>query len=271
MDRINMIDNTINLKNKNVLITGGSRGIGAHIAHVMAACGANLLINHFNDEQNAVALSEEISNKYQIKVFIYHADISIANSVRQMYAFADTCLGNVDILVNNAGCETIDHAVDLKIEDWDRVFDVNLKGAFICAQEASKRMIARHCGVIINISSIHDKVPRKGLVHYCSSKAALNMMTKCLALELAEHQIRVVSVSPGAVETEMNKDEINAFGREKFNNWIPLGRIGLVEDVSWTCAFLASDKAAYLTGTTIYIDGGYKESTIPYDPRSKKS
>jgi NAD(P)-dependent dehydrogenase (short-subunit alcohol dehydrogenase family) len=98
----------------------------------------------------------------------------------------------------------------------------------------------------------------------------MNMMTKCLALELAAHNIRVVAVSPGAIETEMNREEIDKFGREKFNNWIPLGRVGNVEDVAWTCAFLASDKAAYYTGTEIYIDGGYKESTIPYDPRTPK-
>jgi len=264
------MDNNINLRNKNVLITGGSRGIGAGIARAMAACGANLLINHFEDEQNAKALAEEISNTYHVNALIYEADISSQEEVRQMFLFADTSLGAINVLVNNAGYETVEHAVDLKLEDWDRVFNVNLRGAFICSQEAGKRMIAINAGVIINISSIHDKVPRKGLVHYCASKSAMNMMTKCLALELAEHNIRVMAVSPGAIETEMNREEINTFGREKFNNWIPLGNIGIVEDVSWTCAFLASDKAAYMTANTIYIDGGYKESTIPYDPRTKK-
>lgn len=96
------------------------------------------------------------------------------------------------------------------------------------------------------------------------------MMTKCLALELADYNIRVLAVSPGAIETEMNREEINEFGREKFNGWIPAGKIGSVDDVAWTCAFLASDKAAYMTATEIYIDGGYKESTVQYDPRSKR-
>lgn len=265
------MDNNINLTNKNVLITGGSRGIGAGIARAMAACGANLLINHFEDEQNAKALAEEIRKAYHVDVLIYEADISSHEEVIQMFSFADTSLGAINVLVNNAGCETIEHAVDLKLEDWDRIFNVNLRGAFVCAQEAGKRMIAINAGVIINISSIHDKVPRKGLIHYCASKAAMNMMTKCLALELAEYNIRVMAVSPGAIETEMNREEINTFGREKFNNWIPLGKIGIIDDVSWACAFLASDKAAYMTATTLYIDGGYKESTIPYDPRIKKA
>jgi NAD(P)-dependent dehydrogenase (short-subunit alcohol dehydrogenase family) len=98
----------------------------------------------------------------------------------------------------------------------------------------------------------------------------MNMMTKCLALELAEFHIRVVCISPGAIETDMNREEINKLGREKFRNWIPVGEIGNVEDVAWACAFMASDKASYVTATEFYIDGGYKENTIPYDPRQKK-
>lgn len=124
--------------------------------------------------------------------------------------------------------------------------------------------------MILNITSMHDKVPRKGLAHYCTAKAGLNMLTKCLALELAEHQIRVVAVAPGAIETDMNRGEIERFGREKFNNWIPLKRLGNTDDITWTCAFLVSDKAAYTTGTTLYVDGGYLESTVPYDPRPRK-
>lgn len=264
------MDTNIDLKGRRVLITGGSRGIGAAIARIMAACGARILINHLRDETGARALAGELRQQYQTEAIVYEADISVPQEVAGLFGMADEQLGGVDVLVNNAGCETIDHAVDLDLEDWDRVFNVNLRGAFICAQAAGKRMIAQNRGVILNISSIHDKVPRKGLIHYCSAKAGLNMMTKCLALELAAHHVRVIAVSPGAIETEMNKEEIEKFGREKFNGWIPAGRIGVVDDVAWTCAFLASDKAAYLTATEIYIDGGYKESTIPYDPRPNK-
>jgi len=264
------MDTNIDLKGRRVLITGASRGIGAAIARIMAACGARILINHLRDETHARTLASELRRQYQAEIVVYEADISAAQEVAGLFKAADKQLGGIDVLVNNAGCETIDHAVDLDLEDWDRVFNVNLRGAFICAQAAGKRMMAQNSGVILNISSIHDKVPRKGLIHYCSAKAGLNMMTKCLALELASHRIRVVAVSPGAIETEMNKEEIEKFGREKFNEWIPAGRVGVVDDVAWTCAFLASDKAAYLTATEIYIDGGYKERTIPYDPRPKK-
>jgi glucose 1-dehydrogenase/3-dehydrosphinganine reductase len=264
------MDNSIDLKGRRVLVTGGSRGIGAGIARVMAACGAHLVINHLGDDARAQTLADHLRSLYGVTVLVYKADISVQQEVAALFRMADEQLGGIDVLVNNAGCETVDHAVDLDLKDWDRVFNVNLRGAFICAQEAGKRMMARNRGVIINISSIHDKVPRKGLIHYCSAKAGLNMMTRCLALELAPHQVRVVAVSPGAIETEMNREEIEKFGREKFNGWIPAGRVGVVDDVAWTCAFLASDKAAYMTATEIYIDGGYKESTIPYDPRPKK-
>lgn len=266
-----MMENAINLKNKNVLVTGGGRGIGSAICRTMAACGANVIVNFHQHKESAELLVAELKEKYGVKVFSFQADVSSQQEVIKMFEFADTSVGSIDVLINNAGCETIDHAMDLKLDEWDLIFNVNLKGAFICSQEAGKRMIEQNNGVIINISSIHDKVPRKGLIHYCSAKAGMNMMTKCLALELAAYNIRAVAVSPGAIETEMNREEIDRFGRDKFNNWIPLGRVGVVEDVAWTCAFLASDKAAYYTGTEIYIDGGYKESTIPYDPRPTKN
>ncbi|WP_316801847.1 glucose 1-dehydrogenase [Pedobacter nototheniae] len=265
-----MINNSIDLKSKRVLVTGASKGIGAGICQAMAACGADIIINYHKDEQAAETLANELKRQFGVKVFCFQADVSDQATIIDMFKYADDVLGGIDILVNNAGCETIDHALHLDLDDWDRIFNVNLRGAFICAQEAGKRMINQNSGVIINISSIHDKVPRKGLVHYCAAKAGMNMMTKCLALELAANNIRVVSVSPGAIETEMNREEIEKFGREKFNNWIPLGRVGVVDDVAWTCAFLASNMAAYYTATEIYIDGGYKESTIPYDPRPDK-
>lgn len=261
------MENAIDLKNKNVLVTGGGQGIGAAICRAMASCGANIIINYLDNKQSAEILAADLQREYSVRVFIFQADIADQKAVIQLFEFMDNSLGKIDVLVNNAGCETIGHAINLSLEEWDLIFNVNLRGAFICAQEAGRRMVKQNSGVIINISSIHDKVPRKGLVHYCASKAGMNMMTKCLALELAENNIRVVTVSPGAIETEMNKSEIEKFGREKFNKWIPSGRLGVVNDVAWTCAFLASDMAAYLTATEIYIDGAYKESTIPYDPR----
>lgn len=263
------MDNAINLRGKNILVTGASQGIGAAICRAVAACGANVLVNYHLHPEKASVLVTEMKQEYGIKAFSYGADIARPDEVIGMFNFFDQSLGSVDILVNNAGCESIGEAIYLNLDDWDKVFNVNLRGAFLCAQEAGRRMMQQRRGVIINISSIHDKVPRKGLIHYCSAKAGLNMMTKCLALELAAYNIRVLAVCPGAIETEMNREEIERFGKEKFNEWIPLGRLGNTEDIAWTCAFIASDKAAYLTASDIYIDGGYKENTIPYDPRSK--
>lgn len=264
------MNNTIDLTGKVVLVTGGSQGIGAAICKAMAICGADVVINYLSHKKSAEELAVSLQHEYGIKALSFCADISKPEEIKKLFSLIDENFNAIDVLVNNAGCETISHAIDLDLNEWDRIFDVNLKGAFHCAQLAGRRMMRNKSGVIINISSIHDKVPRKGLIHYCSAKAALNMMTKCLALELAEHAIRVLAVSPGAVETEMNREEINKFGRDKFNNWIPFGKIGAGDDVAWACAFLASDKAAYITGTELYIDGGYKESTIPYDPRPKR-
>jgi glucose 1-dehydrogenase/3-dehydrosphinganine reductase len=122
-------------------------------------------------------------------------------------------------------------------------------------------------GVILNNSSIHESIPRLGLTHYCVSKAGLAMLTKSLALEWAEFGIRVVAISPGAIETEMNREEITAFGREKFEDWIPLSRLGTPMDVAAASLFLVSDQASYITGVTLTMDGGYGLITIPYDPR----
>jgi NAD(P)-dependent dehydrogenase (short-subunit alcohol dehydrogenase family) len=264
--------NTIDLRNRNVLVTGGSRGIGAGICRAMAACGANVLVNYHQDEDKgkAESLADQVRDEFNVNAFSFRADISDQEAVLSMYAYMDKSLGGIDILVNNAGTESVDHAIHMDLGEWDRVMNVNLRGSFICAQQAGIRMARKNSGVIINISSMHDKTPRKGLIHYCTAKAGLNMMTKCLALELAEYKVRVLAVSPGAIETEMNREEINAFGRDKFNKWIPLGKVGSIDEVAWCCAFLASDKAGYVTGTTIYIDGAYKESTIPYDLRKDK-
>jgi len=265
-----MINNTIDLQNRNVLVTGGGQGIGAEICRSMAACGANLLINYHVRGEQAEALATELKKDFGVKALAFQADVSRQEQIEKMFVYADEKLGPLDVLVNNAGTESADHAIHMDLAEWDRIFDVNLRGAFICAQEAGRRMVVRNSGVIINISSIHDKVARKGLIHYCCSKAGMNMMTKCLALELGEYNIRVVALSPGAIETDMNRKEIDDFGREKFNGWIPLAKIGQTGDVAWTCAFLASDKGAYITGTEIYIDGAYKESTVPYDSRPNK-
>ncbi|MDR0757614.1 MAG: glucose 1-dehydrogenase [Tannerella sp.] len=260
----------INLKGKKAIVTGGAQGIGARICKELAACGADVLVNYRASQAKAEALVQELKSVYGVEAYAVQADISVPEKVDELFAHADARLGRVDILVNNAGVENISHILDLEECEWDRIMGTNLKGAFLCAQQAGRRMQRGGGGVIINISSIHDTVPRKGLTHYCTSKAGLQMLSKCMALELAEDRIRVVTVSPGAIETEMNREEIAAFGVDKFNRWIPQGRIGCVADVAPVVAFLCSDRASYITGTDIYVDGGYSLSTIQYDPRPKE-
>lgn len=258
---------TIDLRGKKALVTGGSKGIGAEICRELAACGADVFINYFSNKVSAENLAQEIQEKYKVKACVVSADVSKSDQIRSMFQQMDEQLGPIDILVNNAGTESVNHALDMEEDEWDRVINTNLKGPFLCAQEAGRRMEENGGGVIINISSIHDTTPRKGLIHYCSAKAGLKMFSKCLALELAESNIRVVSVAPGAIETEMNREEINQFGREKFNQWIPSGRVGNVTEVAQTVAFLASDLASYINGADVYIDGAYMNQTIQYDPR----
>ena len=259
----------IDLSGKNALITGGSQGIGAEICRQLASCGANVFINYKSskDYDLALALVEEISAEFNVKASCGVGDVSDSAQVAALFQQMDREIGTIDILVNNAGCETVVHVLDMEENDWDNVLNVNLKGPFLCAQQAGRRMEHHGGGVIVNISSIHDVVPRKGLIHYCCSKAGLRMFSKCLSLELADKNIRVVSVSPGAIETDMNRKEIANFGKHKFENWIPQGRIGQVADVANTVAFLASDLADYINGADIYVDGAYMNHTIQYDPR----
>ena len=257
----------IDLKGKKALVTGGSQGIGVEICKHLASCGADVFINYHSSKDMALALANEIRNEYGVKAIAGKANVAKADQVIDMFNLMDKEIGTIDILVNNAGCESVIHVLDMEEDTWDWVLNVNLKGPFLCSQQAGRRMENNGGGVIINISSIHDIVPRKGLIHYCSSKAGLKMFSKCLSLELADKNIRVVSIAPGAIETNMNREEIANFGKDKFERWIPQGRIGHVADVANTVAFMASTLADYINGADIYIDGAYMNHTIQYDPR----
>ncbi|MDP2571724.1 glucose 1-dehydrogenase [Vibrio penaeicida] len=259
------------LANKRVLVTGGSRGIGAEIARTLASQGAQIVINYHTAGRPAQDLVQEINKSWpHCNAAAIQADISDNTQIEVLFQKTLTHLGGVDILINNAAMESTVPAVDLTEEQWNKVIDTNVKGAFFCAQHAAKTMIAQaQGGVILNVSSIHETIPRLGLSHYCISKAGLTMMTKSLALEWAEHGIRVLGVAPGAIETEMNRDEITHFGRDKFESWIPLSRLGQVEDVANAIAFLISDNAGYISGDTLTIDGGYLLNLVRYDPREQ--
>jgi len=160
----------IDLRGKRALVTGGSRGIGAEICRKLAANGADVFINYYKNKEKAELLVSEIKEKYGVNAWAVYANVANSRDVAAMFSFVDEKEEVIDILVNNAGLETINHVLDMTEEEWDRVLNVNLKGPWLCAQQAGLRMVKMGSGVIINISSIHDVVPRKGLVHYCSSK-----------------------------------------------------------------------------------------------------
>lgn len=262
----------IDLHGRWALVTGGSRGIGAEICRLLADSGAQVAVNYRADEAAAARVVEQIEHANGMGTAIaIQADIADEAAVARMFAELRERFEALDILVNNAGTESIVAAIDLPAEEWDRVLGVNLRGAFLCSRDAARWMRDQRSGVIINIASIHDTIPRLGLVHYCVSKAGLSMLTRSLGLELAEFGIRVVGVAPGAIETEMNAAEIEAFGRQRFEEWIPARRLGSPRDVANVTCFLASDLAAYVTGVTIPVDGAYAINVIHYDPRRQQA
>lgn len=260
------------LQQKRILITGADHGIGRALAQQFAAEGARLLLNTFSPVDAHGDWLPSLAATAPGEVNAFQADVREADAIRAMFRTAEAMYGGLDVLVNNAGVDSVYPALELRQEEWDRVLDTNLRGAFLCAQEAARLMKKQeHGGAIINISSIHDSIPRLGNAHYCASKAGLTMLTKALALEWAEHGIRVVGVSPGAIETPINREEIEKVGRGNFEKWIPSGRIGATGDVVDAVRFLASEEARYVSGATLIVDGAYSLNTVRYDPRRSRT
>jgi NAD(P)-dependent dehydrogenase (short-subunit alcohol dehydrogenase family) len=229
-----------------------------------------MAINYISNQEAAVALAEEINAAYGAGTAApYLCDISDEAAVISLFEVVATTLGGVDLLVNNAAWENTVAAVDMPMSDWDHAMGVNLRGAFICARQAARGMrLRKRGGVIVNISSMHDKIARTGAAHYCASKAGLSMLTNVLALEFAEYGIRVVGVAPGAIRREEYKRDLGvSLFLKIFNRWIPLKRVGECDEVAEAVAFLASDAASYITGTTLDVDGGYSINLVRYDGR----
>ena len=251
------------LAGRTALVTGADRGIGFGIANLLEQQGVRVCRNVMVHPEVPDTGAEESRN------LVIQADQRDSNQVQRMFNQIEQEFGGLDLLINNAGVESIIPAIDLTAEEWDRVFNTNLRGAFLCSQAAARLMKAKPSGgVIINIASIHDQIPRLGTAHYCASKAGMSMLTKSLAHEWAEFNIRVVGISPGIVETEINREQIERFGRNRFLDWVPLKSLGTIADVAKAVAFLASEDARYISGTTLVIDGAYSLSTVRYDPRS---
>lgn len=238
------------MKNKAVLITGGSRGIGADLVKTFAENGYSVAFTY----KNSKSAAEDLSKKYN--AIAIQADSANESEVISAVNCVIDKLGTIDVLINNAGISSFSLFTDITAEQWRHIFDVNVHGAFYYTREISKEMIKKKSGRIINISSMWGISGSSCEVHYSASKAALIGMTKALAKELGPSGINVNCIAPGVINTEMNallsQDDIDALKSDT-----PLERIGLASDVSKTAFFLASDSSSFITGQVISVDGGY--------------
>ena len=248
------------LTGKRVLVTGGATGIGEAAVRRFAEEGASVAINTVGDTAYAEQMAGELGAAHPgARFFVVAADVSVETAVEGMFATATERLGGIDILVNNAGIKAgagQPHALDMT--DFDRVLAVNLRGAFLCARHAIRHFLeAGQPGVVITTSSIHEVVPVQEASAYAISKAGLGNMTRSLALAYARNDIRVVGVGPGAIMTPMNAElGTNSQVRGEVEASIPMGRIAAPAEIAGLIAFLSSDDASYITGQTIYADGG---------------
>jgi glucose 1-dehydrogenase len=245
------------LEGRRALVTGGNTGIGQGIAFELAAHGASVAINHVVDSSGADAMVQAIEDGGGTAIAV-HGDVTSEDDIKRNFADAADAFGAVDLLVNNAGIEKPFQLVDMPLEEWRKVLDVNLTGAFLCAREAARMMIDEGCaGTIVNITSVHEQIPWKGFSHYCASKGGEKLFAQSIARELAPHGIRVVNVAPGAIETPINRDVLSDKARrETVEAEIPIGRWGEVSDVARVVAWVASEQADYVVGATIFVDGG---------------
>ncbi len=252
------------LEGKNVLVTGGTSGIGQAIAVRFAEYGANVAINYLRSPDEAADTEEQVHTcvsrvqREGVRNVLVHGDVSSEDDVVEMVGRAVAELGGVDILVNNAGIQISRPSEDLSSADFDKVLAVNLRGAFLCAREAIRHFIAAEKpGVIINVSSVHQLIPKPDYLGYSVSKGGMQNLTRTLALEYAGRGIRVNGIGPGATVTPINQAWIeDPVKREQVESHIPMARAGTADEMGGVACFLASDDAAYITGQTIFVDGG---------------
>ena len=241
------------LKDKVALVTGGAQGIGRTISEELAQAGAHVVLGDVNLE-GAQATAEAINNSggsaSAVKI-----DVSNATEVREVFDFIIKDKKPVDIVVNNAGITRDGLMVRMKESDWDLVLDINLKGSFLCSQQAAKQMMKQKSGAIVNIASIVGVMGNFGQANYSASKAGVIGLTKTLAREVASRGIRVNAIAPGFIDTEMTR-VLDEEVRQKLIEQIPLARLGLPEDVARCVNFLVSDKSSYITGQVINLNGG---------------
>jgi glucose 1-dehydrogenase len=252
------------LRGKGVLVTGGTSGIGQSIAVRFAQYGSNVAINYLRRPDEATDTEQQVHacvsrvRDAGVRDVLVQGDVSRELDVVQMVERAVSELGGLDILVNNAGIQISRHSEELSGEDFDKVLAVNIRGAFLCAREAIRHFLAEgKPGVIINVSSVHQLIPKPDYLGYSVSKGGMENLTRTLALEYAARGIRVNGIGPGATVTPINGAWIDdPVKREMVESHIPMRRAGTADEMGAVSCFLASDDAAYITGQTIFVDGG---------------
>jgi len=252
------------LEGQTALVTGASSGIGAEVARAMAAAGANVGVNYPSDKLQADRVVSDITNAGGRAISL-QADVSREDQVIAMFKKLIATYGTIDILVSNAGIQKDSAFADMTLQQWNAVIGVNLTGGFLCAREAVKEFLRRGvvperskaAGKIIFTSSVHEVIPWAGHANYASSKGGMMMLMKTIAQELAPKKIRVNGIGPGAIETPINESVWSTpEGVASMCKLIPYGRIGETTDVAPVAVWLASDQADYITGTTVFVDGG---------------
>jgi glucose 1-dehydrogenase len=252
------------LKGKNVLVTGGTSGIGQAIAVRFAEYGANVAINYLRLPEEAKETEEQVQacihkvRQTGVQDVLVQGDVSNEDEVVRMVDEASRELGGLDVLVNNAGIQVSRPSDELSSADFDKVLAVNLRGSFLCAREAIRSYLtAGTPGVVINVSSVHQMIPKPSYLGYSVSKGGMMNLTRTLALEYAGRGIRVNGIGPGATITPINRAWVDDPEKAKqVTSHIPMARAGTADEMGGVACFLASDEAAYITGQTIFVDGG---------------
>lgn len=244
------------LEGKTALVTGASSGIGLETAVRLGEEGAAVAVNYRSDEEGAREALRRIEEAGSRAVTV-QGDVSSEEDVRRLVRQTEESLGPPDVLVNNAGMQNERPFLEMSLEDWEQVVSVNMTGAFLVSREVMGGMVERGGGVVVNMSSVHQLIPWPRFAHYAAAKGGLKLLTETLALEFAGRGVRVNSVAPGAIATPENEEKLqDPASRRSLESLIPWNRVGESAEVASCVAFLASDEASYVTGATLFVDGG---------------